>query len=301
MNRISIHGLTKRYGNFSAVSDLSLDIPQASAFGLLGPNGAGKTTTFKCLLGLARADNGSVLFNGSALEPRMFERMAYVPEKSVLYEWMTGAQHLEMQRRSFRAYNASRASELMKLFDLNPKKRVRSLSKGMRTALALVMAFAIEPDLLILDEPTSGLDPVNQRSVLKLIIDASAQGSTVLFSSHQIGQVERAAENIAILQSGRLLLSGNVDELKTRQKIVEAIFNSDQFTVNGFASDARVQRVEKTGRILRLAVNSGSEEIVRSLQSSGAANVRAVDLNLEDIFLSAVDPHTQSGEIVEHA
>lgn len=299
MNAISIRRLTKRYGGVPAVRDVSFDISQGTVFGLLGPNGAGKTTTFKCMLGLAKASEGDVLFNGVPLQPSLFEKMAYVPEKSVLYEWMTGKEHLEMQRRAFRRYSVSRAAELLDLFVLDPKKRVRSLSKGMRTALALVMAFAIDPEIFILDEPTSGLDPVNQRAVLKLIIDASARGATVLFSSHQIGQVERAAENIAILQNGQVVLDGSVDDLKTRQKIVEAIFDTDQFAVNGLASDSRIERIEKTGRILRLAVTSGSDDIVRSLQNRGASNVRTVDLNLEDIFLSAVDPNQQSGEIVE--
>lgn len=299
MNAISIRQFTKRYGGVPAVRDVSLDISQGTVFGLLGPNGAGKTTTFKCMLGLAKASEGDVLFNGAPLQPSLFQKMAYVPEKSVLYEWMTGKEHLEMQRRAFRRYSVSRAAELLDLFLLDPKKRVRSLSKGMRTALALVMAFAIDPEIFILDEPTSGLDPVNQRAVLKLIIDASARGATVLFSSHQIGQVERAAENIAILQNGQIVLDGSVDDLKTRQKIVEAIFDTDQFAVNGLASDSRIERIEKTGRILRLAVTSGSDDIVRSLQNRGASNVRTVDLNLEDIFLSAVDPNQQSGEILE--
>ncbi len=301
MSKISIRRLTKRYGNVAAVSDVSLDIQPGIVFGLLGPNGSGKTTTFKCMLDLASSSAGDVLFDGAPLEPGMFEKMAYVPEKSVLYEWMTGAEHLQMQRRAFRAYNAGRAAELLELFNLDPKKRVRSLSKGMRTALALVMAFAIEPEIFILDEPTSGLDPVNQRSVLKLIIDASARGATVVFSSHQIGQVERAAETIAILKNGKVLLDGSVEDLKTRQKIVEAIFDTDQFAVNGLATDARIGRIDRTGRILRLAVSSGSDEIARSLETRGARTVRTVDLNLEDIFLNAVDPNKQSGEIVEQA
>ncbi|MDQ6932974.1 MAG: ABC transporter ATP-binding protein, partial [Candidatus Eremiobacteraeota bacterium] len=229
MSKISIRQLTKRYGTVAAVSGISLDILEGTVFGLLGPNGSGKTTTFKCMLDLAKANAGEVLYDGVPLEPRLFEKMSYVPEKSVLYEWMTGAEHLEMQRRSFPGYSAARAAELLELFSLDPKKRVRFLSKGMRTALSLVMAFAIEPEIFVLDEPTSGLDPVNQRSVLKLIIDASARGATIVFSSHQIGQVERAAENIAILKNGKLLLDGSVEDLKTRQKIVEAIFDSDQF------------------------------------------------------------------------
>ncbi len=295
---ITIDHLTKRYGSFTAVDDVSITIPDGSVFGLLGPNGAGKTTTFKCMLGMANVSSGSVRFDDGPLMPSTFEELAYVPERSALYEWMTAGEHLEMQRLAFKRFNSRRAAELMALFSLEPKKRVRSMSKGMRTALSVVLAFAIEPKTMILDEPTSGLDPVNQRSVLKLIIDAAAQGTTIILSSHQIGQVERAADHIAVLQRGRNVLSGAVDDLKAQSKIVEGIFPSDAIAVNGLTHDSRVRRVERTGRILRLTVSSGGDSIAQQLSAMGAQSVRVVDLNLEDIFLNAVDAGT-SADVVE--
>ena len=297
---ISITHLTKTYGKFTAVDDVSIDIPSGSVFGLLGPNGAGKTTTFKCMLGLARATSGEVQYDGKPLVPETFEHLAYVPERSVLYEWMSVREHIEMQRRVFSRFNAKRADELLQLFSLDPRKRVRSMSKGMRTALAVVLAFANQPDIMILDEPTSGLDPVNQRSVLKLIIDAAAQGSTVVFSSHQIGQVERAADHIAVLQHGKVVLSGAVDDQKAGSKIVEGIFESDAVALNGLGSDKFISRVEKTGRIVRLTVRGGSDAIAQQLSAMGAQSVRIVDLNLEDIFLDAVDGGS-TADVVEHA
>lgn len=295
---ISIDHLTKRFGKFTAVDDVSIEIPTGSVFGLLGPNGAGKTSTFKCMLGLAAPTSGAVRFDGKPLQPQTFEHLAYVPERSALYEWMSAAEHLEMQKRAFKRYNEKRANELMQLFSLDPRKRVRAMSKGMRTALSVVLAFAIEPDIMVLDEPTSGLDPVNQRSVLKLIIDASARGSTIVLSSHQIGQVERAADHIAVLKGGRIALAGAVDDLKAESKIVEAIFESDTAALNGLSRDARITRVEQTGRIFRLTVSAGSDQLAGQLSSMGAQSVRIVDLNLEDIFLNAVDGG-QTADIVE--
>jgi ABC-2 type transport system ATP-binding protein len=213
---------------------------------------------------------------------------------------MTGAEHLEMQKRSFKRYNEKRAAELMQLFSLDSRKRVRNMSKGMRTALSVVLAFANEPDIMVLDEPTSGLDPVNQRSVLKLIIDASAKGATIVLSSHQIGQVERAADHIAVLKNGRIALSGAVDDLKADSKIVEAIFETEGVALNGLATDARIKRVERTGRILRLTVSAGSDQVAGELTAMGAQSVRVVDLNLEDIFLNAVDGG-QTADVVESA
>ena len=297
---ITIEHLTKSYGKFNAIEDVSIEIPSGSVFGLLGPNGAGKTTTFKCALGLATPTSGTVLYDGKPLTPQTFEHLAYVPERSALWEWMTAGEHLEMQSRTFSRYNKKRADELMQLFQLDARKRVSKMSKGMRTALSVVLAFAIEPDLMVLDEPTSGLDPINQRSVLKLIIDASAQGSTIVLSSHQIGQVERAADHIAVLKQGKVVLSGAVDDLKADSKIVEGIFETDAVSLNGLSRDPRVTRVEKTGRIIRFTVRAGSDAIAQQLSSMGAQSVRVVDLNLEDIFMNAVDAG-QTADIVESA
>src|SRR5450755_2731939 len=138
---IEIDRLTKRYGEMTAVDNLTIRIPKGSVCGLLGPNGAGKTTTFKCMLGIAPVSWGMVRFDGVHLAPQTFERLAYVPETSMLYEWMTGAEHLEVVRRSYARYDSARAAELTALFGLDPRKKVGALSKGQRTALMLVLAF----------------------------------------------------------------------------------------------------------------------------------------------------------------
>ena len=140
----------------------------------------------------------------------------------------------------------------------------------------------------MLDEPASGLDPVFQRVVLDLIIDAASTGSTVIFSSHQIGQVERAADRIAILKNGKLIVDGTVDTLKGSEKIVEAIFDQTVPDVAGLANDPRVRRIERSGRILRAYVKEDSDGIARRLGEFSPKNVSVLDLNLEDIFINAV-------------
>jgi ABC-2 type transport system ATP-binding protein len=301
MSTISIERLRKTYGKYIAVDDFSVEIPQGCVFGLLGPNGAGKTTTFKCMLDLARPTAGTIRFNGQPLTPATFEDIAYVPERSVLYDWMTVNEHVEMQRRAYQKFSQPRALELVEQFGVDPAKKVRALSKGMRTATMVALAIARETNILILDEPTSGLDPINQRHVLNLIINESARGATVLFSSHQIGQVERAAERIAVIDKGRLALEGAVDDLKADRKIVEGIFPSETFSMNGFTSDKRIARIDRTGRIVRLLAVDGAQDLAAQLESLGAAGVRVVDLNLEDIFLYAVSPTDATAVVVEGA
>src|ERR1700686_1680769 len=280
---IAIRDFTKRYGSFEAVSNLTLEVEPGSVCGLRGPNGSGKTTTFKCLLNLARPTSGTMQVEGAPVQPVTFEELAYVPERSALYEWLTLADHLEFNRRSYRKYDAKRGDKLVNLFRLERKKKGGKLSKGQQTAVALILAFSIQPRILVLDEPASGLDPVFQRVVLDLLIEAAAGGATILFSSHQIGQVERAADRVAILKNGKLIVDGTVDSLKGSEKIVEAIFDQTIPDLNGLAGDARIHRITRSGRILRAYVGSDSEGVARRINELAPKNVAILDLNLEDI------------------
>ena len=298
MSTIKISHLRKAYGRVAAVDDLTLEVPASTVFGLLGPNGAGKTTTFKCMLGLARATSGDVRYDGRPLRPESFERIAYVPERSVLYEQFTVDEHIEMTRRAFRAFEPARARALLEQFGVDRHKRVRALSKGMKTAVMVALAFSRQAETLVLDEPTGGLDPVNQRHVLSLMINEAAQGHTIVFSSHQIGQVERAADHIAIMQNGRLILQGLVDDLKADRKIVEGIAPSDGFSIDGIAGDSRVARCDRMERVVRLLVTEGAAEIAQRLTQAGATGVRILDVNLEDIFLYAVSPADATTDVV---
>jgi ABC-2 type transport system ATP-binding protein len=298
MSSITIANLRKVYGRFAAVDGLSLEIPSGTVFGLLGPNGAGKTTTFKCLMGMTRPTSGTILYDGKPLVPATFERIAYVAERSVLYDWMSVGEHVEMTRRAFAGFSPARATELLATFNIDPRRRVGVLSKGMKTAVMVALAFARNVDTLILDEPTGGLDPINQRHVLSLMINEAAKGNTVVFSSHQIGQVERAAEQIAVMDRGRLVLQGLVDDLKGDRKIVEGIFPDVRFVLDGIANDPRVARVDRTERIVRLLVTAGADDVASRLTAAGATGVRVLDLNLEDIFLYAVSPETATVDVV---
>jgi len=285
---ISLHALTKRYRGFTAVDDITLDIEPGSICGLLGPNGAGKTTTFKCLLGFTQPTSGSVAVGGKPIGPETFETLAYVPERAILWDHLTIGEHLAVYRRLYRSYDEARAREILAMFSLDPKKSAKKLSKGMRSALALTLAFSIRPRVLILDEPSSGLDPLHQRHVLDLMIDAAANKATVLFSSHNVGQVERAADRVAILNRGKLIVNQTIDELKTGEKIIEAVFAEAPPTLNGLADDPRILRIDQVGTTLRAVTRGDSDEIAQRIFALRPRSIRTIDLNLEDIFLNAV-------------
>jgi ABC-2 type transport system ATP-binding protein len=285
---ITFEHLSKRYGTFEAVNDVTFSVNEGSICGLLGPNGAGKTTAMKCLLGFLHPTAGNALVDGAAIEPRTFERLSYVPETNALFGELSVTQHVELDRRAQPRHDSARAAELLRTFELDPRKRVRALSKGQKTALALVLALASRPKILVLDEPSSGLDPVFQRVVLDLLIDTASDGGTVLFSSHQIGQVERAADHVAILRGGKLLLHRDVETLKASEKVVEATFDGAVPDLDGRLDGDAVRRIDRAGNMVRVSVRHDETQIARKLQAYNPTSLRVVDRNLEDIFLDVV-------------
>jgi ABC-2 type transport system ATP-binding protein len=216
---IRLDKLTKRFGGETALDEVSLEVPPGVVFALLGENGAGKTTAIRVMLGLAEPTAGQteVLGLGSAADGlRIRQRVGYVPERPTLYEWMTVE---EMGWFAAGFYGPGFLPEYARLvaqFALPPKKRLKNLSKGMYAKVVLALALANQPELLILDEPTSGLDALVRREFLESMVDRAAQGQTVFLSSHQIVEVERVADIVAILRRGKLLLVEPLDELKAQ-------------------------------------------------------------------------------------
>jgi ABC-2 type transport system ATP-binding protein len=232
---VQIEKLVKRYRKKTAVDGLSLQIPQGAVFGLLGENGAGKTTTIQVLLGLIGADGGivDVLGKNPARQGLDVRRLTgYVPEAPVFYDWMTVAEigwfaagfHLDAQGSTV-GYR-TRYTELVNGFELPTRQKIGTLSKGMRAKVALALALASDPQLLILDEPTSGLDVLVRREFLESMVDLAGNGRTVLLSSHQIGEVERIASHVALLHEGKLVLAEPLDELKSQTFLISLIFSS---------------------------------------------------------------------------
>jgi ABC-2 type transport system ATP-binding protein len=232
---IRVDGLVKRYRGQRAVDGLSLEVPEGAVYGLLGENGAGKTTTIQALLGLIQPTAGRLDVLGLDPSRRGFEvrrRTGYVPEVPALYDWMTVAEigwfaaafHPDADG-STAGYRA-RYDELMRGFDLPPKRKIKALSKGMRAKVSLSMALASEPPLLILDEPTSGLDVLVRREFLESMVDLAGAGQTVLLSSHQIAEVERVASHVALLHRGKLVLAEPLDDLKAHTFLISVMFAS---------------------------------------------------------------------------
>jgi ABC-2 type transport system ATP-binding protein len=283
---IELVGLTKRFGRTPAVDDLSLQIARGSTFGLIGPNGAGKTTTIKMLMGMLRATAGQARVLGMDVfaEPvRVKQRVGYVPESHHVYRWMRVAEVIGFCRSLYDSWNDATCRQMLDLFDLDLRKKVKHLSKGMLGKLSLLLAVAHDPEVLVLDEPMLGLDPVAREEFLDGVLRAICErGRAVLFSTHTLDDVQRLADTVGILYGGRLLVHRNIDELLTTTKRIRATLR-DGSRPERPPSDTIWQRVD--GREWLVTVADFSPEKVERIRAENAVDhVEVVDLGLEDLF-----------------
>ena len=217
---IEIDALSRQFGRTQALDNVSLKIEPGTVFGLIGENGAGKTTLIRHLLGMFRARSGSVRVFGldPVLDPvGVLSRTGFLSEDRDLPDWQSIAQFINYTGAFYPQWESAYANELVRDFDLNPDQKIKSLSRGQRARVALIGALGHRPDLLLLDEPSSGLDPAVRRDILESIVRAVAdRGSTVVFSSHLLDEVERVADTVGFLHHGRLILEGSLDTLKAQ-------------------------------------------------------------------------------------
>lgn len=233
---IQIENLSRRFGQKTALDDVTLLLPRGKVYGLVGANGAGKTTIIRHVLGLLRAERGRVRVLGMdpVAEPvAVLSRIGYLSEENDLPGWMRVGELIRYTRAFFPEWDDVYAEELRRAFSLDPAARIRDLSKGQKARAGLVAALAHRPELLVLDEPSSGLDPIVRRDILGAVLRTTAlEGRTVLFSSHLLDEVEEVADHVIMISDGRILLSAPMEEVRARHRVdgktasLDAVFHS---------------------------------------------------------------------------
>tara|TARA_R110002049_G_scaffold72490_1_gene187023 strand:- start:141911 stop:142855 length:945 start_codon:yes stop_codon:yes gene_type:complete len=295
---ISLETISKRFRGQVALKDVSLDIPPGIVFAILGENGAGKTTLIRILTGFLKADQGSAAVLGHNSESNAMEvrrAIGYVSDAPALYDWMTAEEIGWFTAAFYDDAFPKRYLELTRGFDIPVGTKIKNLSKGQRAKVALALATAHDPQLLILDEPTSGLDPMVRRQFLESMVDRAAQGRTVLLSSHQINEVERVADWIAILHQGELKLVQPLDQLKASTFVVTA--SLDDASTTAALPPGRVLTESQLGRQLRWVVQDlGNDWQSAYGPESGVSNVTATPATLEEVFVAVCDPHANRPE-----
>lgn len=293
---ISIKNLVKTFGPTRALDGLDLEVATGEVHGFLGPNGSGKTVTIRVLLGLLRADSGSAEMLGGdpwndAVE--LHRRLAYVPGDVNLWPNLSGGEIIDLLSRLRGGVDERRRADLIDRLQLDPRKKSRTYSKGNRQKVALVAALSSRSELLLLDEPTSGLDPLMESVFQECILDAAADGVTVLLSSHILGEVEKLCDRVTIIREGRAVQHGTLDELRslTRTNIIA----TTQRPVAGLHDVVGVHHVEIDAAEVRFDVDSEAlDAAMQHLSSFGIAALVSQPPTLEELFLRHYGPQPDS-------
>jgi ABC-2 type transport system ATP-binding protein len=287
---IQTQGLSKRYGRLEAVTNLDLNVRSQQITGYLGRNGAGKTTSIKMLLGMTHptAGGGTVLgrdITSPAESREMRRRVAYVAEDKQLYAYMTVEEMVRFTRSFYSDWRPEVERRLLQQYELPLHRKVRALSKGMRTKLALLLGLARRPELLILDEPSEGLDPVSIEELLQTLVAAASEGATIFFSSHQIPEVERIADQVCIIDRGQLVIDLPLDRIRQDYRRITLGFASeppDDFSLVG------ADRIRRSGRQVVLLASRDVETLLERVHGLQPVSVEVEPVSLRELFLETV-------------
>ena len=293
---IQFNDVCKLYGSEVALAGVSFEVPAGTVFALLGENGAGKTTAIRIMLGLSNADHGRSTVLGMDSETygeRIRRRVGYVAERPTLYDWMTVREIGWFASGFYPDGYLTCYLQQVGQFELPLNRKIKAMSKGQRAKVSLALALAHDPELMILDEPTSGLDALVRREFLESMVDRAAAGKTVLLSSHQIVEVERVADIVAIIRKGKLMTLQRLDELKGRIREVTVTLGDETDTAMPPALaelNGRLLSRRQRGRQWQALVDGMPEGLETSLRQQ--VGVRAVDVrtpSLEEIFVAYME------------
>ncbi|WP_100012389.1 ATP-binding cassette domain-containing protein [Lentibacillus sediminis] len=279
--------LTKKFGKFTALNGVNIEVNKGEVYGFIGPNGAGKSTTIRVLLGMLKATEGEATIFGKdvwADAVAIHKRIAYVPGDVNLWPNLTGGEVIDLFMKMNGNVNEQRRDELIEKFNFDPTKKCRTYSKGNRQKVALIAAFASESDLYILDEPTSGLDPLMESVFQECVMDAKREGKSVLLSSHILSEVEKLCDKVAIIRQGEIIETGTLSELRhlTRTNLTVKTKEPmpDLNEIKG------IHNVEENDGELKFQVDTEElDEVIRYISQFGILKLESAPPTLEDLFM----------------
>ena len=277
---LEIRNLTKTFGDFKALDDLSMTVPKGTVYGLVGPNGAGKSTVIRCMVGVYRPDSGNITMDGQFVyeNPDLKARIGYIPDDIFFFPAAT----LEEMRRFYKGlypdFDDDLFERLYEIFDLPRKNPIRRFSKGMQKQAAFHLAICCRPDVLILDEPVDGLDPVMRRQVMSLILaDVAERGTTVLISSHNLRELEDVCDHVGIMDHGRMLLEKSLADMQGTTHKLQMVGDAPE--------NLEVLHESASGRLRTYIVRGSAAEISNAVAAANPVYFDVLPLSLEEIFI----------------
>ena len=282
---IEIKNVTKTFDGFTALHDVSLTVPSGSVYGLVGPNGAGKSTLIRCLTGIYRPDRGELKADGQSVweNAALKSRIAAIPDDWYYFMQANVRDMMHFYKGFYPQFSMERYEKLKEVFNIDEKRTIRRLSKGMQKQVAFWLTMCCMPDYLVLDEPVDGLDPVMRRQVWSLVMnDVSERGTTVLVSSHNLRELEDVCDHVGILERGTVLLERSLAQLQDNMVKLQVVFPDG---VTEVPADLPVLHASRIGRIHTLIMRMSAEEASNLLLKYSPLLVDAVPLTLEEIFI----------------
>ena len=277
---LEIRNLTKTFGDFKALDDLSMTVPKGTVYGLVGPNGAGKSTAIRCMVGVYRPDSGSVTMNGEFVyeNPDLKARIGYIPDEIFYFPAAT----LEEMRRFYKGiypdFDDNLFERLYDIFNLPRKTPIRRFSKGMQKQAAFHLTICCRPAVLILDEPVDGLDPVMRRQVMSLILaDVAERGTTVLISSHNLRELEDVCDHVGIMDHGRMLLEKSLADMQGTTHKLQMVGDAPE--------NLEILHESASGRLRTYIVRGSASEISDAVAAANPVYYDVLPLSLEEIFI----------------
>lgn len=307
-NILSANNIVKRYASHTALDGVSIDIPQQSIFGLLGPNGAGKTSLIRIINQITGPDSGELFFEGRKLQPSDVEQIGYLPEERGLYKKMAvgeQALYLAQLKGMKKAEAQKKLKQWFEKFEIDAwwNKKVEELSKGMQQKVQFIVTVLHEPKLLILDEPFSGFDPINANIIKNEILELKKKGSTILFSTHNMGSVEELCDHIALINRSKKIVDGNVKDIRKqyRSNVYELQFTGNMmgFT-NALWTDAKLlehgtEEGLNTARVQLVGKTTTNDLLQALLPVVQVQSFREIIPSMNDIFIAAVNDEDPLG------
>ena len=287
---VSLNKVEKRFGKFQALKDVTFDVNKGEVLGFIGPNGSGKSTTIRILLGMLKKSGGEATIFGKDVwkeDTAIHKNMSYVPGDVFLWPNLTGGEIIDLLLRLNDQKRTQRTEELIKKFQLDPKKKARTYSKGNRQKIALVAALSQEAELYIFDQPTSGLDPLNEKSFQEEVLKLKEAGKSILLSSHILSEVEKMCDRIAIIREGEIIETGDLNSMRHLTRLEIAVETKEP--LDGIEQLAGVHTAHFSGDAHRKAVLSVDRDqmtqIMIFLAEKQIINLTSMPPTLEDLFM----------------
>ena len=281
---LELKNITKTFGNFKALDDLTMTVPKGSVYGLVGPNGAGKSTLIRHLTGIYRQDAGEVMIGGEPIweNAAMKGRIAAIPDDWFYFFQSTVRDMMRFYKGIYPGFSMERYEALKEVFNIDEKKNIRRLSKGMQKQVAFWLSLSAMPDYLILDEPVDGLDPVMRRQIWSLMMgDVAERGTTVLVSSHNLRELEDVCDHVGIMDRGKVLLERSLEALQDNMVKLQVVFREGE----DVPADLPVLHASRIGRVHTLILRMNAEEALARMAAYQPMLVDALPLTLEEIFI----------------